>query len=200
MMLRSGSFDGPTGSGVPPSPSTTSEQVASNPIPAICPRRCRISEPPPAPICTTACQISVAGLFDDAIGFAVKRDVGFRRRQHVPGFVEDARPRAAGADIDADDAATAPCLTRSTLCGRMTRSRIVTPRGRVSMNSTASATSLGCIRLPLASASSILAFGQSSSSAVTTGPGSNGADADAVFGDLPPDVWTKACTANFDAV
>ncbi len=43
---------------------------------------------------------------------------------------------------------------------------------RVTINSTDSATSIGCIRLPLASASSILAFGQSSSRAVTTGPGS----------------------------
>lgn len=51
-------------------------------------------------------------------------------------------------------------------------SRTVTFFERVTINSTDSATSIGCIRLPLASASSILAFGQSSSRAVTTGPGS----------------------------
>src|SRR6478735_4501979 len=37
---------------------------------------------------------------------------------------------------------------RSTAFGRITRSRMVTLRGRVSMKSTASATSFGCIRLP----------------------------------------------------
>ncbi len=35
MMSRSACSEGPTGKGAPPSPSTTSEQVASNPMPAI---------------------------------------------------------------------------------------------------------------------------------------------------------------------
>ena len=43
---------------------------------------------------------------------------------------------------------------RSTLFGRMTKSRMVIPLGRVTIKSTASATSVDCIRLPLASASS----------------------------------------------
>jgi hypothetical protein len=36
MMLRAGSSDGPTGSGRPSAPSTTSEQVASKPMPFTC--------------------------------------------------------------------------------------------------------------------------------------------------------------------
>src|SRR5690606_3450661 len=120
--------------------------------------------------------------------------------QHPAFEVEQAGAGTAGADIDTDHIAVGSGRIarrgsagrrahgytlktqkegegagfpsyRSTLFGRMTRSRMVTLRGRDSMNSTASATSFGCIRLPLASASSILAFGQSSSRAVTTGPG-----------------------------
>ena len=59
--------------------------------------------------------------------------------------VEDAGAGAARADVDAE-IMSGPWLLRhvryrSLLCGRMTRSRMVTLRGRVSMNSTASATS-----------------------------------------------------------
>ena len=74
----------------------------------------------------------------------------------------------------------------------------MTLRGRVSMNSTASATSFGCIRLPLASASSIFAFGQSSSSAVTTGPGSTAPTRTPCCATWRRVVCTKACTANFE--
>ena len=68
------------------------------------------------------------------------------------------------------------------------------------MKSTASATSSGCIRLPEARASSIFAFGQSSRSAVTTGPGQTAPTRTPCFITWRRTVWTKACTANFEAV
>src|SRR5277367_6633875 len=68
---------------------------------------------------------------------------------------------------------------RSRLSGKMTRSLIVMFFGRVSMKRTASATSFGSIKLPAASASSILAVGL-----VQQGghhwAGRDGADADAM--------------------
>ena len=45
------------------------------------------------------------------------------------------------------------------------------PRGRVSMNSSTSATSAASMRLPLVLASASLSAGQSASRPVTTGPG-----------------------------
>ena len=53
----------------------------------------------------------------------------------------------------------------------MTTSRIVMPRGRVNMNVTTFATSLGCSRLPDSLASFSFSGGQSASSALMTGPG-----------------------------
>ena len=53
----------------------------------------------------------------------------------------------------------------------MTTSRIVMPRGRVSMNITTFATSLASSRLPNSLASFSLSGGQSASNALMTGPG-----------------------------
>jgi hypothetical protein len=89
---------------------------------------------------------------------------------------------------------------RSTLWGKMTRSRIVTFLGRVSMNMTASATSFGSIRLPDASASSIFSCGQSLSRAVTTGPGATAPTRIPCLATCRLTVWTKACTACLEAV
>ena len=63
---------------------------------------------------------------------------------------------------------------------------MVTLRGRVSMNSTASATSFGSIRRRSASASSSFSFGQSLEQRRDDRAGRDGADADAVLEDLAP--------------
>ncbi len=55
--------------------------------------------------------------------------------------------------------------------GSMTTSRIVMPRGRVSMNVTTLATSLASSRLPDSLGSFSFSGGQSASSALMTGPG-----------------------------
>ena len=70
-----------------------------------------------------------------------------------------------------EDERAGDCRQMSRRCGSIMRSRMTTPRGRVSMKRIAAATSSGCITLPEASASSIFAFGQSSRSAVTNGRG-----------------------------
>jgi hypothetical protein len=57
------------------------------------------------------------------------------------------------------------------LLGIAITSRIVMPRGRVSINNTTFATSLASSRLPDALASASFSAGQSASSAVMTGPG-----------------------------
>jgi hypothetical protein len=60
---------------------------------------------------------------------------------------------------------------RSKLVGSMTTSRMVIPRGRVSMNITTLATSLASSKLPDSFASFNFSSGQSARSALMTGPG-----------------------------
>ncbi len=59
MMSRSACSEGPTGSGLPPSPSTTSEQVASKPSPATWAGAIAARASAARTAVQTACQMSV---------------------------------------------------------------------------------------------------------------------------------------------
>ncbi len=77
-------------------------------------------------------------------------------------------------------------------------SRMVVPRGRVSMNINASATSLASSRLPLALASRSFSSGQSASSALMKGPGEIEPTRMPCLKTWRRTVWTKQFTAHFD--
>ena len=103
MMLRAGSSEGPTGSGVPPSPSTTSEQVASKPMPRTSPGRTPGRRDRLADGGADGAPDVGARLLDDRAGFVEDRDVALGRAEHAAARVEDAGAGAAGADVDADE-------------------------------------------------------------------------------------------------
>ena len=158
-----------------------------------------------------------AGLLYHGTLCVVHADLLFGRGQHLSLKIKNTGARAAGANVDADDVTPITRYLaglqnmahrniggcgdqRSTLLGRMTKSRMVMLRGRVSMNKTASATSLGIMSEPLAKASYILARGQSSNRAVTTGPGNTAPIRMPCCDTCRRVVCMKACTANLDAV
>ena len=80
----------------------------------------------------------------------------------------------------------------------MTTSRIVMPRGRVSMNNTTFATSRASSRLPDALASSSFAGGQSASRALTTGPGEIEPTRMPCLNTCRRTVWTKQLIAHLE--
>ncbi len=80
----------------------------------------------------------------------------------------------------------------------MTISRIVMPRGRVSMKSTAFATSLASSRLPDAFASASFSAGQSASNALMTGPGEIEPTRMPCLNTWRRTVCTKQLIAHFD--
>jgi hypothetical protein len=80
----------------------------------------------------------------------------------------------------------------------MTTSRMVIPRGRVSMNITTLATSLGSIRLPDSLASFNFSSGQSAISAVMTGPGEIEPTRMPCLKTWRRTVWTKQFIAHLD--
>jgi hypothetical protein len=77
-------------------------------------------------------------------------------------------------------------------------SRMVTLRGRVNMNITASATSVGSIKLPDAFAFFRFSSGQSASSALTTGPGETAQTRMPCLKTWRRTVWTKQVMAHLD--
>jgi hypothetical protein len=87
---------------------------------------------------------------------------------------------------------------RSKLVGSMTTSRIVTPRGRVSMNVITLATSLASSRLPDSLASLSFSGGQSASSALMTGPGEIEPTRMPCLNTWRRTVWTKQLIAHLD--
>ena len=80
----------------------------------------------------------------------------------------------------------------------MTTSRIVMPRGRVSMNITTFATSAASKRLPDSLASFSFSGGQSASNALMTGPGEIDPMRMPCLNTWRRTVWTKQLMAHLD--
>jgi hypothetical protein len=80
----------------------------------------------------------------------------------------------------------------------MTTSRIVMPRGRVSMNIITLATSLASSRLPDPRASFSFSGGQSASSVLMTGPGETEPTRMPCLNTWRRTVWTKQLIAHLD--
>lgn len=87
---------------------------------------------------------------------------------------------------------------RSKFVGISTTSRMVNPRCRVSMNSMASATSLGSMRLPASLASFNFSSGQSARRALITGPGETEPTLMPCLKTCRRTVCTKQLIAHFD--
>ncbi len=82
--------------------------------------------------------------------------------------------------------------------GSMTTSRMVIPRGRVSMNITTLATSLASSRLPDSFASFNFSSGQSARSALMTGPGEIEPTRMPSLKTWRRTVWTKQFISHLD--